>query len=429
MANKGKGSHAAPRPGISRRTAVALGGVAVVAGGVAVARGVLGGMGSTGKAGGSAGEKSSRSGGGSASKRGGSKVATSATGEKTVARKVASLTLEQKVAQMFFPRPEALTGMGQVTAAGDTTRKAFAKIPVGGMCYFAQNLQSESQARQMLSASNQISLDEVGLPLLMSVDEEGGTVGRVGGNKGFSVENVGNMRDVGDTGDARRAYDVCKKIAGYLVPLGFNLDFAPDADIVNGTSQTMAKRSFGTTADAVAPMVESAVKGFLDGGIMCCAKHFPGIGGAQGDSETETITTDKTLDQLRQEELVPFERAIAAGVPMVMVGHISCPKVTGDSAPASLSRAIVTDVLRGELGFDGIIITDSLGMGAVAGLHKARDLGVAAIEAGVDMLLMTPELTASYQGVLDAVKAGTITEERIDESVTRIVRAKLALQG
>ena len=316
-----------------------------------------------------------------------------------------------------------------MTAAGDTTRKAFANIPVGGMCYFAQNLQSESQARQMLSASNQISLDEVGLPLLMSVDEEGGTVSRVGGNKGFSVENVGNMRDVGDTGDARRAYDVCKKIAGYLVPLGFNLDFAPDADIVNGTSQTMAKRSFGTTADAVAPMVESAVKGFLDGGIMCCAKHFPGIGGAQGDSETETITTDKTLDQLRQEELVPFERAIAAGVPMVMVGHISCPKVTGDSAPASLSRAIVTDVLRGELGFDGIIITDSLGMGAVAGLHKARDLGVAAIEAGVDMLLMTPELTASYQGVLDAVKAGTITEERIDESVTRIVRAKLALQG
>ncbi len=429
MANKGKGSHAAPRPGISRRTAVALGGVAVVAGGVAVARGVLGGMGSTGKAGGSAGEKSGGSGRGSASKRGGSKAATSATGEKTVARKVTSLTLEQKVAQMFFPRPEALTGMGQVTAAGDTTRKAFAKIPVGGMCYFAQNLQSESQARQMLSASNQISLDEVGLPLLMSVDEEGGTVSRVGGNKGFSVENVGNMRDVGDTGDARRAYDVCKKIAGYLVPLGFNLDFAPDADIVNGTSQTMAKRSFGTTADAVAPMVESAVKGFLDGGIMCCAKHFPGIGGAQGDSETETITTDKTLDQLRQEELVPFERAIAAGVPMVMVGHISCPKVTGDSAPASLSRAIVTDVLRGELGFDGIIITDSLGMGAVAGLHKARDLGVAAIEAGVDMLLMTPELTASYQGVLDAVKAGTITEERIDESVTRIVRAKLALQG
>lgn len=426
MANKGKGSHAAPCPGISRRSVVALGGVAVVAGGVAVARGVLGGTGA-GKAGGSAGEKSGRSGGGSVSRGGGSKAATSAAGEKAVARKVSSLTLEQKVAQMFFPRPEALTGMGQVTAAGDTTRKAFANIPVGGMCYFAQNLQSESQARQMLSASNQISLDEVGLPLFMSVDEEGGTVSRVGGNKGFSVENVGNMRDVGDTGDARRAYDVCKKIAGYLVPLGFNLDFAPDADIVNGTSQTMAKRSFGTTTDVVAPMVESAVKGFLDGGIMCCAKHFPGIGGAQGDSETEAITTDKTLDQLRQEELVPFKRAIAAGVPMVMVGHISCPKVTGDSAPASLSRAIVTDVLRDELGFDGIIITDSLGMGAVAGLHKARDLGVAAIQAGVDMLLMTPDLTASYQGVLDAVRAGTIKEERIDESVTRIVRAKLAL--
>jgi beta-N-acetylhexosaminidase len=128
---------------------------------------------------------------------------------------------------------------------------------------------------------------------------------------------------------------------------------------------------------------------------------------------------------MRGEELLPFEEAIRQGVPMVMVGHLSCPAVTGDSTPASLSKAIVTDLLRDELGFDGIIITDSLQMGAVSGLYSASELGVAAIQAGVDMLLMTPSLGESYQGVLDAVSAGTLDEARIDESVTRIVRAKL----
>lgn len=401
------GGDVARGSGVSRRTAVLLGcGVAALAGGAAV-------VSRCARVAGSSTRPSSDS------------SASGATLDQRVSRAVASLTLEQKVAQMFMPTPEALTGVGQVTAAGETTRKAFASIPVGGLCYFSQNLIDPSQTKQMLASSDAISRDAVGLPLLMAVDEEGGTVSRIGGNDGFDVDNVGDMRDIGDAGDPQRAHDVCEGIAGYLSPLGFNLDLAPDADIVSGTSQTMARRSFGTSADVVAPMVGQAVRGFLDGGIMCCAKHFPGIGGAEGDSETEAIQTTRTLDQMRGEELLPFEEAIRQGVPMVMVGHLSCPAVTGDSTPASLSKAIVTDLLRDELGFDDIIITDSLQMGAVSGLYSASELGVAAIQAGVDMLLMTPSLGESYQGVLDAVSAGTLDEARIDESVTRIVRAKL----
>lgn len=401
------GGDVARGSGVSRRTAVLLGcGVAALAGGAAVASRCA-------RVAGSSTRSSSDS------------SASGATLDQRVSRAVASLTLEQKVAQMCMPTPEALTGVGQVTAAGETTRKAFASIPVGGLCYFSQNLIDPSQTKQMLASSDAISRDAVGLPLLMAVDEEGGTVSRIGSNDGFDVDNVGDMRDIGDAGDPQRAHDVCEGIAGYLSPLGFNLDLAPDADIVSGTSQTMARRSFGTSADVVAPMVGQAVRGFLDGGIMCCAKHFPGIGGAEGDSETEAIQTTRTLDQMRGEELLPFEEAIRQGVPMVMVGHLSCPAVTGDSTPASLSKAIVTDLLRDELGFDDIIITDSLQMGAVSGLYSASELGVAAIQAGVDMLLMTPSLGESYQGVLDAVSAGTLDEARIDESVTRIVRAKL----
>lgn len=346
-----------------------------------------------------------------------------------VREKVSSLSLEQKVAQLFFATPEALTGVGQVVAAGDDTREALAQLPVGGLCYFSQNLQDGEQTATMLEAVNRYSQDVVGLPLFLSVDEEGGTVSRIGGAEGFDVENVGDMRNIGDAGDPQAAYDVSTAIATYLRPLGFNLDFAPVCDIVNGEGQVMARRSFGTSVDVVAPMVGEAVEGFLDSGLLCCAKHFPGIGGAQGDSETEAIFTGKTLDELRQEELVPFERAMDAGVPFVMVGHLSCPNVTGDDTPASLSKVMVTDVLRDELGFDGIIITDSLSMGAVTGLYSDSELGVAALQAGVDMLLMCPDLNAAYQGVLDAVEAGTISESRIEESVVRIVRTKLEMAG
>lgn len=328
---------------------------------------------------------------------------------------------------MFVLRSEVLTGMETVTAAGDTTRQALERYPVGGLCYFKDNLVDAGQTAQMLSNTNSFSQEVVGLPLFCAVDEEGGTVVRIADNDGFAIDDVGDMQDIGATGDPDKAHDACKTIAQYLTPLGFNLDFAPDADIVNGSSTTMIHRSFGKTADEVSPMVSSAVKGFADGGILCCAKHFPGIGSAQGDSETEPISTDKTLDELRDEELRPFEAAIDAGVPMIMVGHLSCPKVTGTDAPASLSPAIVSDLLRDELGFQGIIITDSLGMGAVQGLYTASNLGVGAVKAGNDMLLMTPDFQETYQGLLDAVQDGTISQERIDESVTRIVRAKLSM--
>lgn len=340
---------------------------------------------------------------------------------------LASLTLEQKACQLLFVTPEALTGVGQVVAAGDATREALARRPVGGLCYFGQNIQDPEQVAGMLANANRYEQEAVGLPLLMSVDEEGGTVSRVGGRDGFDVANVGDMRDVGATGDTGRAHDVCAGIAGYLVPLGFNLDFAPVADVSSGPGDVMDRRSFGTSAEAVAPMVGAAVRGFLDGGIACCAKHFPGLGGASGDSETEPISTSRTLDELRAESLPPFRSAVEAGVPMVMVGHLSCPAVTGDDTPASLSGTAVNGLIRDELGFDGVIITDSLSMGAVTGLGASGELCVRALAAGVDMLLMPQDLEGALSGVLGAVEAGTLTEERIDESVRRIVRMKLSL--
>ena len=336
-----------------------------------------------------------------------------------------SMTLEQKVAQLFVVRPEALTGVGVQTAAGDATRAALEELPVGGFCYFAANLVDADQTREMLANTARYAEETSGVPPFLCVDEEGGTVSRVGGNPGFGVDNVGDMCDVGATGDTEYAREVATHIATYLDYLGFNVDFAPDADIASNPAGTMGRRSFGATADVVAPMVAAQVEGFASGGVLCSAKHFPGIGGAAGDSHDGRIYSERTLDELRAEELRPFEAAIAADVPFVMVGHLSLPSITGDDDPATLSHEVVTDLLRDELGYEGIIITDSMAMGAALESVSLDRLGVEPLLAGVDMVLMPEDLHAAYQGVLDAVAAGELTEERIDASVLRVLRTKL----
>lgn len=337
------------------------------------------------------------------------------------------MTLEQKAAQLFVVTPEAITGVDTATLATEATRAALEAYPVGGIVYFQKNLVNEQQTRDMLANTQAYAREVTGLPAFLCVDEEGGTVSRIGGNPGFAVTNVGDMCDVGALGDTDYARNIAANIGSYLRDLGFNVDFAPDADIANNpASDTMALRSFGSSAAAVSPMVKAQVEGFLSSDMLCAAKHFPGIGGAEGDSHDTSIYSSKTVDEMAQEELLPFQAAMDADVPFIMVGHLSTPQATGNDLPASVSSAIVTDLLRGRLGYDGIVITDSLAMGAVNERYAPSEAAVAALEAGVDMVLMPADLTSAYQGVLDAVASGRLSEERIDDSLERIVRTKLA---
>ena len=346
-----------------------------------------------------------------------------------VDKKLGSMTLEQKVAQMFVVTPEALTGAGLVTAAGDLTRIAIDDRPVGGIIYFEQNLENAEQTTEMLKNTQEYSKGAIDLPMFLCVDEEGGEVTRVGGMTGFDAENLGDMSAIGATGDTEQARKAGETIGKYLTKLGFNVDFAPVADIANNPlSDVMTRRSFGTTAEEVAPMVAAQVQGFNDAGILSCAKHFPGIGAALGDSHYSAITSEETIGDMQSDEFLPFIEAIKAGVPMIMVGHLACPQVTGDSTPASLSRNIVTDTLRGQLGFTGIIVTDALAMGAVSDSYDQAEVGVLAIEAGVDIVLMPESFDAAYRGVLNAIEEGRISAERIDESVRRIVQTKLTMK-
>lgn len=339
------------------------------------------------------------------------------------------MTLDEKVAQLFVVTPEALTGMGQVTAAGDTTRDALKRYPVGGLCYFAQNITGADQLRRLLADTRSLC-DEVGAGIapFLTVDEEGGPlVARIANSGYFDVQRFPDMAEIGATGDTSQAANVGRVIGAYLRDIGFNVDFAPVADVLtNPANQVIGPRAFSGDAGTVSQMVAAEVPAMLGEGVLPCVKHFPGHGDTEGDSHTGAVCSMRTRDEVEQCELAPFRAGIEAGCPMVMVGHIETPNFAADGLPASLSKTMMTDVLRGELGFDGVIVSDSFSMGAITQNYDPADAALRFIQAGGDLILMTPDLTAAHKGLMDALDDGTLAESRVDESVVRILKAKRA---
>lgn len=339
---------------------------------------------------------------------------------------VDSMSLEEKVAQLFLVQPEAIVDIGTATAAGDATKQAINKTPVGGFVYFSDNLQSEQQVQDMLRNVQKYSEDRIGLPAFLSVDEEGGTVARVASTGRFDVTDVGDMAKIGASGDVQQARQAGETIGSYLSELGFNLDFAPDADVLTNPDNTVVeKRSFGSDPRVVSDMSLAVAQGLAQHQVYSVYKHFPGHGATAGDTHQGYAYTDKTLDELKQSELIPFENAIQNNAAFIMAAHISAPRVTGDDTPASLSKTMITDILRGQMGYDGIVVTDAMNMGAVTEQYTSVQAAVKALQAGADLVLMPEDFQEAYQGVLDAVKDGTLTEQRINESVTRIVKVKV----
>ena len=334
---------------------------------------------------------------------------------------VMNMTLEEKVYQLFVVTPEALTGVNTATVAGEATRDAIARQPVGGVIYFAKNLVDRAQAVELLA--NTQSYSEI--PLLLGVDEEGGSVARVGSNPAMGTTAFDDMAVYGAAGDPQAVYEIGLTLGSELLELGFNLDFAPVADVVTNPDNTeIGARSFSSDPMNAASMVGSIVSGMKDAGILSTLKHFPGHGGTSTDTHDGISVTNRTLEEMRQAEFIPFQAGIEAGAPMVMVGHLSAPAITGDETPSDLSPEIVTEVLRGELGFQGVIITDAQNMGAITERYSSGEAAVAALEAGVDLILMPADLGEAVESVLDAVESGRLSQERIDESVTRILAMK-----
>lgn len=329
-----------------------------------------------------------------------------------------TMTPEEKIWQLFITAPEDITGVNTATRAGDTTKEALEKYPVGGLCYFAKNLEDQEQAVEMLTKTQSYSKT----PLFLGVDEEGGSVSRAGSNEELEVTQFPTPAEYGSAGDLTAVFSMGTTLARELKALGFNLNFAPVADIITNPNNTeIGHRAYSQDPETAAAMVSAMTEGLQRGGMLSCLKHFPGHGSTEGDSHEGTCISTRTLEELQQNEWLPFRAGIGQGAAFVMLSHLTNENLS--SLPASLSPEVVT-YLRQELGFEGIIITDSLQMKAITGHYGADRAAVLALQAGVDMLLMPNDVQKAYNGISAALESGQLTWERIDESVLRILTAK-----
>lgn len=333
------------------------------------------------------------------------------------------MSLEQKIGQLFIVRPESVGGS---TAVTDAMRDDLMRKMPGGIIMFGDNIIDPEQIRtfnkELMKASYEYCL---GQPMFIAVDEEGGPVARVANNYNFDVKRYDSMLAIGSTGDTGEAEAVGDNIGRYLKNLNFNLDFAPVADcFTNPNNTVIGDRSFGADPGLVSDMVGACIDGFHFQGIMTAIKHYPGHGDTESDTHTGMVLTVRSWEELKERELIPFIDNLDK-TDMVMSSHIISRGVTGDDVPATLSRVMIRDKLRGELGYEGVVITDSMEMGAISSVYPSDEAAILAIEAGCDIILCPMDFEMASEGLMEAVKSGRITEERIDESVLRILRLKL----
>jgi beta-N-acetylhexosaminidase len=322
------------------------------------------------------------------------------------------LSLRESVGQMF------MVGMGG-TEPDYYIEKMVRERNIGGVILFAHNMESREQTGATVSALQRLALrTEPGIPMLVAVDHEGGIVSHAPW-----VDEEPSAMAVGQSGDPQQARRVSERIGRQLREAGVNTDLAPVVD--TGFGAAIGERSYGADPQLVARMGAAAVRGFEAAGVVSSAKHFPNHGPADTDSHVGQPVIEHDLETIRTQDLPPFRAAIEAGVPMVMVGHLIYPAIDPEH-PASVSPEAYR-LLREELGFDGVIITDDLNMDGVKRDGTVADAAVDAVSAGADMLIVgaTPEEQAeAYRAVLAAVEAGEIPREQIDASVERIMQLK-----
>ena len=343
--------------------------------------------------------------------------------EKT-AELLDEMTLEEKIFQMFIVTPEQLTGLSTVTAAREQTKKSIETHPIGGIIYFDQNLINPNQVEEMLENVQAYSFEIEGLPLFLCIDEEGGRVSRIANKDSFGEKNVGTMENI-ETKE--QAYEAGSTIGEYLSEYGFNVNFAPDADVItNSANLVIGDRSFGNDSEIVSEFAVAYSDGLHSQKVMSTFKHFPGHGATEADTHNGYAYMNKTYDELVENELKPFIIAEKNDVDFIMVAHISAPNIVGDNTPCTLSNKMIDEILRGDVGYKGLIITDALNMGAIEQNYSSNEACVQAVKAGNDILLMPKNLDEACMAIKNAVEAGEIDEKRIDESVSRIIKTKIS---
>lgn len=332
--------------------------------------------------------------------------------DEKVDKTVESMSQTEKLGQMV------MIGI-QGTKVDDDSLYMLNQYHMGGVILFDRNMENPEQVKQLTSDLQAQSNEKV--PLFIGIDEEGGDVVRMA----EKLTPPPSQKEIGATGDIEQAKTWAIKTAKSLKDMGINVNFAPVADV--GSND---KRSYSTDTNTVIDFVRAATKGYQQENIIYSLKHFPGIGKGRVDSHVDSSSIDVAKEVLMTEDIIPFKTIIDENDPndyFILVSHLKYPALD-EEYPASLSSKIMTDLLRNELGYKGIIITDDMEMGAVANHNDFRSIGVKAVKAGADIVLVCHEYEHQkevYLGLLDAVNSGEISQERIDESVKRIIKVKL----
>lgn len=330
-----------------------------------------------------------------------------------------SMTVEEKVAGMFFTTPESITGVRTAIAAGSSTSKALLDYPVGGILYDTKNIKDASQFKEMIYNTRTFSKYE----LFIALEEEGGETGPLfAGN--LIEEPILSQKEIGETSGISGAYSAGISIGSALKGLGVNVNFAPVSDVAAGEGSFIESRTYGSDITTTVSLTKNMLKGMSDQSVYGCLKYFPGHNDVTTNTNTGRGISKRTRADLEKCEFEMVKMAIEEKVPFLMVSHVAMPEITGDNTPASLSEAFITDMLRNELGYEGIIVTDYMNKAAITKNYKHADAAIMAIKAGADMIVAPSDFKRAYAGVVAAVKAGDISEDRLNESLYRILMLK-----
>mgnify|MGYP001028164917 CR=1 FL=1 len=327
---------------------------------------------------------------------------------------LAKMTLEEKIGQMMivsYRKPEM----------DEELKNMLTVVKPGGFIFFSENFSNYDKTMVLINSIK----DTANVPLFLAIDQEGGRVQRLKTMSGITVKNIPSMSEIGKTNSEDIAYQVGVDIANDLKKMGFNLDFAPVMDVNSNSKNTViGNRSFGTDPYLVAKMGLSLDRGLSDNEIIPTYKHFPGHGDTVADSHVELPIINKTKEELMRIELVPFVEAIKNNADMIMIGHLAVPNITGNYKPASLSYEVITNLLKNELGYKNLVITDALNMKAITDNYTEKEIYELAINAGVDILLMPSDPIKAVSIIKELINEGKVKEEKINNSVRKILELK-----
>lgn len=329
-----------------------------------------------------------------------------------IADKVSGMTLEEKVAQLFIITPEELAQSDVVTIAGNATREAVNSYPVGGLIYSQSSFRGTEQTRKLLSGVQTMALERIGIPMFLMVEEQGGELSPVAVANGYAVQK--SQAELGR--EETEGVIVAEAIATYLKESGFNMVLGPNTDLAVGIDATADGRTFGTDAEVGKKLVTEMLAAYHANGIMTLTGTFPGLGYG--------VTLNKELKQWETEDALLYQASVESQTQAMMIGFVTATELTKEEGlPCCFSKETVK-YIRGKLGYTGLLVTEDIASEKVAATYSAKDAAVKALESGITMIYCSGGFREVYQGVLDAVAEGTLSEEVINEAVARILTSK-----